>query len=277
MFNLFKTPYLDAPTDGGGGNPAPSPEPNPNPTPAPQGGDPAPAPEPQRIKVKYNHEELDLPYEEAVTHIQKGMNYDKAVERAKQEARDTYIAEQNYSWNGKPIKTEAEYRQALREQELVKQYQARGLPEEVVDELLQNRKFREEYQAKEKTFQEKERREKDYTEFDEWHTKTFGKVANPEDIPPEVWEAVKQGVSMKHAFMEHSYSGINSRISELEAKLQTQQANDKNAANSTGSVKTSGALPQGFISKEDYVANKSDPRWVQANHDTLVTSMKHWK
>lgn len=43
-------------------------------------------PTPQAIKVKYNHEEMELPYEEAVVHIQKGMNYDKAVERAKREA-----------------------------------------------------------------------------------------------------------------------------------------------------------------------------------------------
>ena len=75
-------------------------------------------PEPQSIRVKYNHQELDLPYEEAVQHIQKGMNYDKAVERARQEARDSWIADQGYEWKGKPIKTEAEYQSALKEQEL---------------------------------------------------------------------------------------------------------------------------------------------------------------
>jgi len=83
---MFRQPYLSE-DDGvnlGGGEP--SPEPTTEPTPAPDGGGTEPTPEPQRIKVKYNHQELEIPYEEAVQHIQKGMNYDKAVERARQEA-----------------------------------------------------------------------------------------------------------------------------------------------------------------------------------------------
>jgi len=36
---------------------------------------------PQTIKVKYNHEELELPHDEATALIQKGMNYDKIKEK----------------------------------------------------------------------------------------------------------------------------------------------------------------------------------------------------
>ena len=40
-------------------------------------GDLMAAAPPQTIRVRYNHEDIELPYEEAVRLIQKGMNYDK--------------------------------------------------------------------------------------------------------------------------------------------------------------------------------------------------------
>jgi hypothetical protein len=119
----------------------PAPEPTLEPSPSPETGTPTPepTPEPQTFKVKYNHQEIEIPYEEATTHIQKGMNYEKAVERAKQESiqagRDAWIAEQGYEWNGKPITTEAEYKQALQEKEVYDRYQAQGLPEDVIQKL----------------------------------------------------------------------------------------------------------------------------------------------
>ncbi|KIL35863.1 hypothetical protein SD71_10750 [Cohnella kolymensis] len=78
-----------------------------------------PTQEPQKLKIKYNHEEKEISLEEATTLAQKGLNYDKGIERVRQEAaqqaRDAWIAEQGYAWNGKPITTEAEYnRQRLK-------------------------------------------------------------------------------------------------------------------------------------------------------------------
>ena len=130
---------------------------------------------PQSIKVKFNHRELELPYDEAITHIQKGMNYEKAVERARQEAaqqaRDSWIEEQGYAWKDKPIKTEAEYKQALQEQELENKIrsQYQNVPDEIVDELLESRKFREQFQSQQKATKEQQdfttRRDSMYEEY----------------------------------------------------------------------------------------------------------------
>jgi hypothetical protein len=132
-------PYMEEPSDLGGGIPTPT-DPTPtDPTPTDPLVDPTPAdPTPpqdgvQTIKVKFNHEEKEIPYEEAVQLAQKGMNYDKAVERARQEAKDNWIAEQGYEWNGKPITTEAEYKTAVQEKQLLEQY--KELPAEVAQKL----------------------------------------------------------------------------------------------------------------------------------------------
>jgi hypothetical protein len=231
---------------------------------------------PPAIKVKFNHEEREIPYEEAVTHIQKGMNYDKAVERARQEAaqqaRDSWIADQGYEWHGKPIKTEAEYKQALQEQELenrIKQ-QYSNVPDELLNELVESKRFREETLAEKKAREEKEAEHKQYTDFLEAYPDV-----KPEDIPVEVWKEHKEGRSLTEAYMRYENQHLKGEMAKYQTQQQIEQANNKNAATSTGSAKTSGKTG-GFISKEDFEANKHDMKWVQKNLSTLDESRKHW-
>lgn len=237
--------------------------------------DPAPTeppidPLPQSIKVKYNHQELDLPYEEAVQHIQKGMNYDKAIERARQEAateaaqkaRDSWIAEQGYEWKGKPIKTEAEYKQALKEQELENKLRAQyaNVPDELVQEIIEGKRFREESLAEKKAREESERKaqvEKDFQarqsamyneffqEFPDYDTEEKWKT-----VPKEVWaEAHKwletggrEGRRLADALTRHNW-----RQSIIQQQIN--QANQANEEASTGSVETKGA-PKGALTEE---------------------------
>lgn len=42
-------------------------------------------PEPQKVKVKFNHEERELTLDEAAVYAQKGMNFDKVSQRAKEQ------------------------------------------------------------------------------------------------------------------------------------------------------------------------------------------------
>lgn len=156
-------------------DPTPAPtDPTPNPTDPTPPQDPGPSdppadpPQLPSLKVKFNHEEKEIPYEEAVQLAQKGMNYDRAVARAQQEARDAYIAEQGYEWQGKSITTEAEYKAAVREQELLNQY--KELPPEVAQQLtkvdLLEQKLNS-YERKEILFkQEKALADKPF--FNEW-------------------------------------------------------------------------------------------------------------
>lgn len=151
LFDFSRQPYLDAPNDNGGADPNIDPNPadpvdpvDPAPTDPPS--DPEPKPEPF-LSIKYNKDEVPLTKEEAVELAQKGKNYEKAIERAKQEAaqpaRDAYIAEQGYMWNGKPITTEAEYKQALKWQQEAERYATeKGVtPEEAHRELEKDRRL----------------------------------------------------------------------------------------------------------------------------------------
>lgn len=276
------------------GDPAdPTPPADPPADPAPT--DPPVDPVPQAIKVKFNHQELELPYEEAVQHIQKGMNYDKAIERARQEAaqeaaqkaRDEWIAEQGYAWKGKPITTEAEYKQALQEQEIEEKLrlQYSSLPDEIIDEILENRRFREETLAEKKTREEAERKtqeEKDLvtrrdtmydefmTEFPEYDTEEKWKA-----IPKEVWNEAdkwlqsggREGRRLADALAKYNFK-------QMQAQNQATQANQANADSSTGSVKGQGRT-QTFFTREQ-VANMSREE-IQANYTAIKESEKRWK
>lgn len=141
-----------------------------------------PPAEPYKLKVKYNHEDMELAEDEAIPLIQKGMNYDKAVERAAQEARqqaiDEYIASQGYEWNGNPITTQAEYQMALYEQSLIE----KGVsPEEIshlVEEHPEVRKAHEIAENQART----EQSTKEFRDF----VAEYPDV-KPEEIPKEVF------------------------------------------------------------------------------------------
>lgn len=195
-----------------------------------------------KIKVKYNHQDMELPYEEAVTHIQKGMNYEKAVERARQESRDSYIAEQGYVWNDKPITTEAEYKQALKEQELYQKYQEQGLPDEVINELLESKKFRQQFESERQTKSDQEKKNSEYTEFFEYFKQENGRDFNSvtDSIPQEVWDMTAKGKTLTDAYTYHTNKQLKTKVAEYEAKLKANETNLSNASSSTGSVTGNG-------------------------------------
>lgn len=192
-------------------------------------------PEPQKIKIKFNHEERELDVEEAALLAQKGMNYDKAVERAAQQARDAVIAEMGYSWNGKPITTEAEYKQALMEREIMEKYKD-NVPEEVLQELIASRKDREERQREKAAQEEQSKKQAEYNEFFNYFESVNERKFDPnkDTLPPEVLAAVENGANLKYAYMEHHNKELRNRL-----KIQSQnQANKQKAP--VGSVTVNG-------------------------------------
>jgi hypothetical protein len=233
---------------------------------------------PQSIKVKYNHQELELPYDEAVTHIQKGMNYDKAVERARQEAaqeaaqkaRDAVIAEMGYEWKGKPITTEAQYKQALKEKQLEDslRQQYSNVPDEIVNKLVELDRFREETLAEKKAREEADREAQEAKDFNARSEAMYQEFVTefPEYDTPEKWQAIpkevwgeadkwlktggREGRRLADALTRHNFR-------QSMAKDQVNQSNQANAAVSTGSVKSQGP-PSGGLTDE-MVANM-DPR-----------------
>jgi hypothetical protein len=134
-----------------------------------------------------------------------------------------------------------------------------------VDELeqwkAQTEKQRQEEQRKQ---QEQQYKQQMYAEFLQMYPDV-----KPEQIPSEVWQLVNQGHRLASAYAIHE-----NRL--LKQQYQTQQANFKNAESSTGSVKTQGKTG-GYISREQFDANKGDQNWVMKNLDLIEESRKHWK
>jgi len=229
---------------------------------------------PQSIRVKYNHQELELPYEEAVTHIQKGMNFDKAVERARQEARDQAYADMGYEWKGKPITTEAEYKQAVRESELENKIRSQyaNVPDDVVEEILEGKRFREQYQTQQQQLEAQKQQAQEQQDYvsrrDSMYEEYLSEFPDhtPETIPKEVWaEANKwlqsggrEGRRLADALTRHNWK-------QNQAQTQAAEANQNNAAASTGSVKGQG-VPKGPLT-EEMIENMTDKermtRWPE--------------
>lgn len=195
-------------------------------------------------KAKFNHGPVQVDsIDDLVANFQKGLVMDKAVERARQEAaqqaRDAVIAEMGMEWNGKPIKTESEYKQAVAEQKLIEQYKDRDLPPEVIQELVENRKFREEQQREKAEKESQAQRQAQFDEFFRYFESTNDRAFDPakDTIPPEVQAAVESGVPLKFAYMEHQNKELRSRL-----KIASQnQANKQKAP--IGSVTANGNKP----------------------------------
>jgi hypothetical protein len=242
-----------------------------------------------KIKVKYNHQEIELPYEEAVAHIQKGMNYEKAVERAKQEAaqesRDKQIAElaKAHGWvdySGNPITTEAQYQQALRDQDVETKIRQKysDIPDELVQEILESKRDREERAKEKQNFEQEQRRQTELKEFLDVYKKKTGKMfdTDTDTLPKEVIDMANGGKTLADAYLIWYGDSKDARIAELEARLKAIETNTQNANSSPGSVTGNGNIAADFISSEVYETNKKDPNWVKQNFKKIMESRASW-
>lgn len=201
----------------------------------------------------------------------------KRVERAEQttakktaqEARDAYIAEQGYEWNGKKIANEAEYNQAVKEQELVKQYKDKDLPDDVIQELVEGKKFRDNYTETQKQLDDRVQRETDYQTFLESYPD-----AKPDDIPESVWQEVDKGTPLVDAYTRHENQRLKAELDELKGKQEIEQKNQENAESTTGSVTGKGETKGVYYTMEQ--VQKMSPSDVNKNYKAILDSQKHW-
>lgn len=183
-------------------------------------------PEQLRFKVKYNHEEQELGYDEAVPLIQKGMNYDKLQERLGELESDPRLAfiEDLANEQGMDVHEYLDAVKSAREDAKLQELMENNIPEEYAREMLESRKDREERQREKQDNAKREYEQREAMDFFEYF-----KQANDRDfdsskdkIPPEVWEANKQGTPMKFAYMQHQNN-------ELKSQLKTLKQNETNA------------------------------------------------
>ncbi|OMF38778.1 hypothetical protein BK133_00815 [Paenibacillus sp. FSL H8-0548] len=203
--------------------------------------------------------------------IQKRIDREResVTKKAAQEARDAYFAEQNIEWQGKKITTESEYKQALKEKELIDKYSEQGLPDDVVQELVEGKKFRDQYNETQKKTADQAKQESDFHAFLE----TYPDV-DPKDIPQTVWDDVSNGKSLVDAFVKHENQTLKQRLAEVEKSKQIEQQNIDNAQASTGAVTNTGGNPAYFTREQ--VAKMSISE-TNRNWTAINESMKKWK
>ena len=183
----------------------------------------------------------------------------EAKEETWQQARDTMIAEQytGQLWKGKLITTETELKQALKEQEAEESFREKysHLDEDVIQELLAGKQFREKFEQKEnetvKEQQERQKQEKEQAEqyqdqqeflkmFKDENTRAWDET---DSLPSEVTEFLKQGKSLADSYTKYL-------ASTYKQKLGAQEVNERNANSSTGSVTGNGNGKDSTLTQE---------------------------
>jgi len=166
----------------------------------------------QRIKIKYNHEEKELTLEEATQLAQKGMNYDKLQEKLFETQNNPGLAYLNELANrhGTSIENLVSYWKEQDSQAELNQLIQNNIPEEYAREMIENRKFREQQQLKEKETQAEARQHEEFDDF----FRTFTDI-KPTDIPNEVWQKNNEGVPLKYAYMEHEFNNLKNEMQVL--------------------------------------------------------------
>jgi len=174
------------------------------------------------------------------------------------------------------IHNKADYDNAVKaqeEQSKVDEYVQNNIPEEYARELVESKKFREQFESERQTQIQKEYTNKQYSEFSEAYPDVKG-----EEITQEVWKAFNEGMPLKVAYAVHQENAsLKAKLAEYEKGSKTQEINIKNALTSTGSTVGNGITSNDFIAKEVFEANKGNHDWMSKNYDLLTNSMNKWK
>lgn len=189
--------------------------------------------------------------------------------KAAQEARDALIAEENIVYNGKQIKTESEYKAMQKEREIRKQYEGK-VDDDLLDEIVESKKFREEYQQEKLTQAQKDKQNAEFIAFFE----AYPTIDVKKDIPVAVWQEVDKGKSLLDAYVKHENKSLREQLAQVTAAKQIEQQNEANAASSTGSVTGNGSvLPAHFT--QEQVSQMSTAE-VNKHWTAINESMKKW-
>lgn len=190
----------------------------------------------------------------------------EAEQKAYAKAQDELISNMYGVSHG--IHTYAEYQAALDKQEQeqrLSELLEQNIPEEYATEMLENRKFREQFEAEKQAKEQQKQQQADFQDF----MSAFPDV-KAEEIPTEVWQANAKGIPLRYAYAEHALKLTR----EVEAKA---KANAENAKGSMGSITGDGVANESdFVSYDTFEANRSNQSWVNKNFNKIMKSRANW-
>lgn len=203
---------------------------------------------PQTLRVKYNGQEMDMPIEQAIPLIQKGMNYDHVNEQltALKNAPERQMIENLARQSGK---TPQEYMRdvtAAMETQKVRAIMAQnpGMSKETAMQMLEKDKQLEKTQSELETARRQEAQAAPEIKRNQMLRDFFTRHSDlsPKDIPQEVLKAVGEGSDMESAYMAWQNKQLSAQLQEMQAKLAALETNQNNKAKTVGTVEN--AAPQ---------------------------------
>lgn len=198
-------------------------------------------PEPYRIKVKYNHEEMEIPEDEAIPLVQKGLNYDKLQERYDQIQNDPRLSRyQKVEQVSKLLgyQSDEQLIDALYQNYYQLTAQNRGLtPQQIQREHELN-------QEREMLQQEKQvaQRQRETNAMYERFLQTFPDVQT-KDIKPETWDKVRSGMDLTVAYVEQQNQDLKAQLQQLKQKEKNKATAPVSGVTQHGATNTQGKDP----------------------------------
>jgi hypothetical protein len=205
-------------------------------TPAAEGENEQPSEEQQLFNVKYNKEEKQLTLDEMTRYAQMGMNYDKVQGQLQELQNDPgrlflqELAKENGFDN--PNDFISNFR-AMQEQAKLDELIQQNIPEQYAREMIENQKFREQYQKEQEQIQAQQQEQQQYVglfeAFKEVNERDFD--PNKDIIPDEVFELARtENVPLKFAYKDFAYKQLKQQSSIYK---QNEQNLKRNVVNST--------------------------------------------
>ena len=194
------------------------------------------------IKVRFNHEDIELPYEEAVCNIQKGLNYDKVAERLSMLQNDEALKIIDgiaSEFGVSRAEITRKWKTDLEEQKIMRFAEEKGLPPDMAMEVLQARKENEEREFEKRIEAAQEAVINLLTEQESEFHEAYPDLPD-DDVPDDVLMEWGKGTPLKHAYQAYENPILRQKLKEMEDRLSVSELNGKNEEASMGSVRSNG-------------------------------------
>jgi hypothetical protein len=230
-------------------------------------------PQAQKIKVKFNHEEKEIPLDEAITHSQKGMNYDHVYEELQSLRNDEGLKLLDQTAKERGISRQElakQWKSELTDRKVTEYAEKHEVSPEVAKELLEAKVERD--RIKEELAIERAEKEKAKV-LDNQIKDFFNTFPDVTTVPDEVLEICKeQGVPLKVAYKAYQAEILERKIKEMEEQSSVKKVNDTNASSSMGS-----AVSMGDTSPQEYTyesIKKMAPDEMEKHIPAILQAMK---
>lgn len=234
------------------------------------------------LDIVYYGEKKKLSKDEARELSQKGMNYDKVkqkLDELENDPRLSFVEKQAEKFGFKDINDYLKAVEKAEEQERVKELaEKEGISTELA-ERLHNLEIKEQEREKQsKEIQLEKEKQRNYKEFLDYFSENNGRDFDfkTDEIPTSVWKEFEEGNSLIDAYAKHENQILRDKLKEYENSKIEQEQNEKNAEKSTGSVTGKNESETGFISENEFNANKNDRNWVIKNLNKINKSRQKW-